>query len=51
MLVVTHEGTYELDLDGRGRTVERPCTLPRYAGGSRRPDRGVLRSSTSAVGH
>lgn len=27
MLVVTHEGTYLLERDSRGRTVERPCSL------------------------
>ncbi len=33
MLVISLEGTYELDRDGRGGTVERPCRVRRSPGG------------------
>ena len=50
MLVVSLEGTYVLESDGRGGSVERPCRLARSTSRASRAERGeVLGTSTSAI--
>ncbi len=50
MLVVSLEGTYVLETDGRGRSVERLCCLGRSSAGSIRAERAdVLGSAPSAI--
>lgn len=43
MLVISHEGAYELERDAGGATVERPCRV-------RRPDPAAMTAERRATG-